>query len=505
MSKHSKSFVLPVTSRSWGTIAFAALSFTIYFSLVSSDEQYVVAPVFSALLIGLVFWLTLNERRGETPLADLGAVTVLALVCYTIMPPLHFIISGMTHSINSAYQFYILTPTAEEFSELSWWYVIYLATFVIGYLVTDSNTSETNSNIIAKHLNVISVNRSIIRIFVILLIAISLSLFAFEMLLDMNVSGTYDISVMYDSQAKLQNAPLLFRQLYSIMGPGGLLSIVKYGLIIVIFVNWRKSAYRYALYIWLLLLIARSILWTGARTELVLSSVLCAVMYHHFIKPLRLTFIIPAGFVLLLLFGALGILRGGANLQENIKKFEGDTNFMEQVVAGSSGEFEVLFAGTYDLLQMKKKGILNDVPLQFAFFEIIMIIPQQLLPFEKIDVQSWVISQSANPGYFMYNPIAQSIMGYGWVELVFRGLLLGFVFAKIRIWYMRNASKYWPTLYYFYLITISYYMIRSTAIYVLIVITLFRFIPLYLFCQILSYRNFVPVKRDMVSTKYVSG
>src|SRR5262249_34129648 len=108
------------------------------------------------------------------------------------------------------------------------------------------------------------------------------------------------------------------------------------------------------------------------------------------------------------------------------------------------------------------------------------------LPFEKIDVQNWVSEQSANPAYFMFNPVSQAIIGFGWLELVIRGLLLGMVFAKIRAWYSRRSQSFWVTLLYFYILIISYYTIRSTAIYFLTVCVLFRFIPVYLLGRIVT-------------------
>ena len=48
----------------------------------------------------------------------------------------------------------------------------------------------------------------------------------------------------------------------------------------------------------------------------------------------------------------------------------------------------------------------------------------------------------------MFDPIGQAIIGFGWTELIFRGALLGFIFAKARAWYLRKSADFWRTLFY---------------------------------------------------------
>ena len=79
----------------------------------------------------------------------------------------------------------------------------------------------------------------------------------------------------------------------------------------------------------------------------------------------------------------------------------------------------------------------------------------------------------------MFNAVAQSVVGFGWPELVFRGFFLGLVLAKIRALYIRRSTSFWATLFYFYILIISYSLIRSTAIYGLFSLTLFRFLLFY--------------------------
>lgn len=63
----------------------------------------------------------------------------------------------------------------------------------------------------------------------------------------------------------------------------------------------------------------------------------------------------------------------------------------------------------------------------------------------------------------MFGPIAQSIIGWGWTELIFRGAILGCLFGAIHRWYVKRSYDFWATLIYLWLTVWSYYTIRSSS------------------------------------------
>jgi hypothetical protein len=181
-------------------------------------------------------------------------------------------------------------------------------------------------------------------------------------------------------------------------------------------------------------------------------------------------------------------MRGQTTFSANVGSLQ-NLEEHKEIVFSLATEFQTLFAGAYDLLWMKNNEVIDSIPLQFRFFDIVMLIPQQLLPFEKINVQNWYIDNSQNPGYFMYNPIAQSILGFGWPELVVRGLALGMALGWLRRWYTRNSADFLKTLLYIWLIVVSYYTIRSTAFYFLASFLIYRFLPFYFLVFYLAKRK----------------
>jgi len=417
----------------------------------------------------------MSERRGKMPLDDIGIITVLAIVCYTIIPPLQFLLSGMEYTSESAVQLYSLAPTPKALGAFTWWYVVYLLSFVLGYLLFDSKRSVEERKPTPP-------DQATTWVLVLLLLSLAAVMFYVAIAYQISLGSVYDERLI-ESYETFLGMPLLFRQLFGVVGY--FLFILKLGLLLTIFLNWNKAVYRYSFYAWMALLAVSNMLWMGARTEMILLALAAAILYHRFVRPLSFKHVLPLGVILFGVFMIIGMMRGASTLEGNLENLTTTLDSSGNILA-KTNDFQSLFGGNYDLLQMKQTGSLRDVPLQFRLYEVVAIIPQQILPFEKIDVQQWVIGRSDNPEYFMFNPISQSIIGFGFVELICRGFLLALIFARVRTWYILRASRFWPTLLYFYLVIISYDTIRSTAIYIVTVSVIFRFVPLYFICRLLT-------------------
>src|SRR5947207_5495376 len=137
-SRFERRGILPLSWQSTALLLLAASLLIACLLLVAANTRYVLAPILAALFTALTFFLIVTERRGNLPLDDIGMITVLAIVCYTVLPPLQFLLSGMEYTNESAIPLYALNPSAEDLGRLTWWYVIYLLGFAIGYLIFDS-------------------------------------------------------------------------------------------------------------------------------------------------------------------------------------------------------------------------------------------------------------------------------------------------------------------------------------------------------------------------------
>jgi len=96
--------------------------------------------------------------------------------------------------------------------------------------------------------------------------------------------------------------------------------------------------------------------------------------------------------------------------------------------------------------------------------------PQQLLPFEKISGSEWylrVLGISGTGQGYMWGVVSQAIVGFGWIELVFRGIILGYICAIFHNWYARQGCGFIETFIYVYICLKIYNTYRDTTLSIL--------------------------------------
>jgi hypothetical protein len=142
----------------------------------------------------------------------------------------------------------------------------------------------------------------------------------------------------------------------------------------------------------------------------------------------------------------------------------------------AENEFQGVWATGFDVYERKLQGTLGDVPWQLPFSDFYYLVPSQLLPFEKIDVQSWYLQVSGAEGGLMFGVIAQAIVGLGWIQLIFEGILLGYLAAKLHRWYVKRSERFWPIIFYLFCCIWTYYSMRQSCLAVLSFIE-FEFLP----------------------------
>jgi hypothetical protein len=195
------------------------------------------------------------------------------------------------------------------------------------------------------------------------------------------------------------------------------------------------------------------------------------------VKPLKLKFLLPAGLLLLTAFLALGIIRDYKEAIDN-----SDVNRLT-----TSNEFQAVYATAYDLEQRKMEGSLT-VPWQVYFNDFIALVPSQFLPFEKTDNGTWyldVIGMKGEGVGFSFGAVSESVVGFGWIELILRGALIGLTFALLHRWYSRRASRFWPLVIYTWLSVFSYLTFRGTSFY-LLVLLVYRMVPAIILVELFS-------------------
>jgi hypothetical protein len=132
----------------------------------------------------------------------------------------------------------------------------------------------------------------------------------------------------------------------------------------------------------------------------------------------------------------------------------------------TANEFQILMGTALHVRDMVESGL--KVPPQVIWSELLMLIPQQLLPIEKIDPSIWYLIESglgeSGSGY-MFGVQSQAEVGWGNPELVLRGVLLAVVLGFLHRQYSKHSASFLPTVAYVWLLTAIYYSYRAATFY----------------------------------------
>ena len=95
----------------------------------------------------------------------------------------------------------------------------------------------------------------------------------------------------------------------------------------------------------------------------------------------------------------------------------------------------------------------------------------------------------------MFGVMAQAAIGWGWIELILRGAVLGLLFALLHRWYVRQAAQFWPTLFYLFLAVWTYYTFRATT-FRFVYFVIYQFLPVMVAVKLFE----LPLKRVLART-----
>ena len=437
-------------------IGLSACSFLVASMLTITDfahETTLIMLITAEAGIGIYCFINLWRRDGFLPILDIGITALIAMLIYMIEPVSRMILADFRFTNLSSLQLARLSPTANDILPLVWRYFAFTAVFGITYLafrkpgVPRKPLSENTA-------------KSMLRILLFIFIVMSVIMKLFEYKTGLSLDPTYDNSTGTNYEQFL-GLPLLAQQLVSHFVAA--FNIIRFGILLCLVSLWHNAKTKYIIYLVLIYMIIDNTLLMRQRTTLLLNCLAIIVAYHQFIRPIDIRKLLLIGIVLFLWFQIYGWVRGGGNFEDKISRLEESTDDTE--FHSKATEFQALFGGTYDLYNLTEvTGSNNPVPWYSPIFDLISLIPSQLLPFEKWDPDKWYCSNySAWPGYFMFNPICQSLVGFGWIELLVRATLLAWIFARIRQWYLKRDGQFLPALFYLWMTLTAFYSIRGSS------------------------------------------
>ena len=201
---------------------------------------------------------------------------------------------------------------------------------------------------------------------------------------------------------QFRHYPLLMRQAI------GWLSQIEFTLLLssmVFLFAWKPHLHRHAA-IFILVLLLSEVVEGGSRALsflLAFGYVLCYLIYVRMVSAKLLGLIGISGIVG---FMIIGVVRTGGGIYSLLQ-----------------GEFLTVYITSIDIIH---KSIRMPSLISSYLIDVMRLLPQQLLPIEKIDPATWYVS-TYYPAYykagggFAFGSIAESVMAGGWIEALVRG------------------------------------------------------------------------------------
>jgi hypothetical protein len=444
--------------------ALTVLTSALSLPLFSWEQRQIVLPVLAIANIAVFFMTSLLAKghKEPLPLFEIGTVYCAVLTVYSLVPFLNYLSAGMSWTDLSDNRLLTFSASSGDVGRFAWNYVVYFASFAVAYLCLRAKAGSQ------KRVVVISDSPSLL---VIALPLAVLIIYFFILRTVWGVDTNPSYSRLADSLNNLKRLPLIIVQVSGHLR--GILLLLKMALLFLLFEKWKSKWWRSVLGLWLAVETIYTILNMGARFETALLLMCALLFYHRLVKPFRISQAVILGILFIAGFQMVGIARNrilGSGQPQPPVTF--------QSLVSVTSEFQSMFATAYDLEQMKKTGRLGEIPGQLYLSDFVMPVPQQLLPFKKIDPSLWYVEVKGikNQTGFMFGVIAQSVIGFGRLELALRGAVVGVIFAWSGRWYRRRSSRFLPTLFYVWLCVWSYYTFRASTFYLLSPI-IYRVLP----------------------------
>ncbi len=413
------------------------------------DLRAVLSPVVATVALTLFYVTVLTRRQGHLPIFEAATFFVLATAIYTIVPLLQFALIGMKWMQDiSDYRLVQWEPTPQQFGSFAWRHVLLLATFVMTYLLVRGKRLWKARPVTRPSMHMTLAIATIVLICT-----------GYLMALDMYVGPIVSVYEGGSGLANLQ-VPHVILQIANVAMMVKL--TLKQCLVVILLTRWNSRRWRAVLLLWLIAELMMTVGALESRTNTVLLLLAFVVGYHQIVKRISTMLAFTIGGAMLVGFLAFGLVR-----DLDVEMWKSD----RRVAWSAPNEFQVLYANAYDMHMRKEQGLIAEVPRQLPFVDVYRLIPSQILPFYKWEPAVWykneVLELRDVPMGFMFGIVAQSVLGFDWIELFLRALLLALFYAAAhRVW-RRYSASFWATVAYLFVLTWAYFAFRASSFEIL--------------------------------------
>jgi hypothetical protein len=439
----------------WPVAAFATL---VLVAAVGTEERLpVLLPILVLTGIAAAFCQLVRRRTaGAFPYFEIGVVYVAVVWLYATFPLVGFLVNGLKQGPLNDLRLYIFRPSADEIGSLGWYQVAHLASVAAVYLAWRGRGRLPEPRFP-------SVDRATLVATVVAYVAIRAYLLFLKVYFDL-FAATY-----MQSYQLVRRLPLEHAQLANHLG--GATFILELVILTSLFAGYPR--WRLVIAGWLVMAASLGFTQLGNRTELALLMGAVLFMYQRAVRRLQFRHVAACGAICLSGFLLLGFVRAGGTLAT--------LTAGAHPLFGYASEFENNLANAYDVGRLKALGLIRDLPTAFYLADLFALVPQQILPVEKVNPPVWYVNTfypdyAEGGGAFAFGTIAESVLGGGWIDAGARGAALGLLLAQVHRWYARSDGRLWPFIFYVWATVSAYNSFRGTT-FMLVGLAVYRFVP----------------------------
>lgn len=397
---------------------------------------------------------------------NFGFWVILTTFIYTTYPIVNYYFGGYEFGLLSDNRLVNSSISENEVSAFYSYYLVYFSTLTVSIIIFKYKEFNTDTKVVAP--------QGQLKYLIITYVLLQLFLFLIFKLYNIDFGRSqHNEDSIGANLAAFSNAPYFIVQIASKIN--GILSISKIAIIIFLTLNFKK--YKKYIFIFLLTEVAFLFINLGSRTGLLNLLLVFFLIYQQFVNRIRVKSALIYFALAFIFFNFLGYFRSTSS--DSLSQIDIDS--VITVGLTINNEFQALFATGFEVFGLAKSGI--HFPVILYFNDIVTIFPpSQILPFQKFEASDWYLVYQ---GYkdsgtgFMWGVISQSLIGFGYFELILRAFCLAFfgkfLHNKIRV----DTINFYQILFYVFLCLKAYYTFRNTTLGI-IPFVVYEFIPLLL-------------------------
>ena len=420
--------------------------------------------LFPFLLLSVTAWFFLSQlkkRRGKSQYLDLGLAFLLIITAYGALPGLGFGLAylgiGDLNDVRVSHDL--------DFDLVQDVQIMFLL-FAIGFASVYSWSRKFPRDA-ESHTGQATSKQVLTLVWVAVALNVGLPLAKYFV----GVQGSSDYIGTY---LELRDFPLIVQQLFNLVSQVAFSSLVA---AIVFVVAWRPRMHLRVAAV-LIAYVGFATVAGGSRTIAFLSFFAYLVAASVFVPAFSMKRIAPLGAFALFLFLLAGSLRGANEA--------GALDMLQD------GEFMSVFINAIDLKARFLDGYVSDFGLSFYFTDFVRLVPAQLLDGVKTDPAVWYVETfypefHAVGGGLAFGVLAESVVGFGAIEALVRGSLLGLLFAVCANKLRPESRDVVRVFVYVWLVVVSYQAFRDTT-FSLLIRGIYQVVPVLLILLLVSQK-----------------